>query len=317
MIDVKVVSKRYETDAICLLELARPDGSALPSFSAGAHIDVHLPGGLARQYSLCNHPSQSHCYEIGVLRDPDSRGGSAAVHDQVNEGDSLQISEPRNLFPLEHNASHHLLIAGGIGVTPILCMAERLAHQGTSFEMHYCTRNADQTAFRQRILQSDFADRVSFHHSRDEPSTRLDAAALLATPKPGTHLYVCGPNPFMDHVLDTARGCGWSEEQLHREYFAAEETSHDDDSAFEVQLASSGEVIEIPADRSVLEVLLDKDIDVPFSCEEGVCGTCAVRLLEGEPDHRDVFMSPAEHASNEEFAPCCSRAKSKRLVLDI
>ncbi|MBV1786868.1 PDR/VanB family oxidoreductase [Marinobacterium sp. D7] len=317
MIDIIVVRKHYETEDICLLELARPDAASLPAFSAGAHIDLHLPGGLIRQYSLCNHPSENHRYEIAVLRDPDSRGGSVAVHEQINEGDKLSISEPRNLFPLEHSARRHLLIGGGIGVTPILCMAERLSHQGADFEMHYCTKTAEQTAFRERILGSEFADRVQFHHSRATPSTRLDAATLLSDPQPDTHLYVCGPNPFMDHILDTARSSGWSEAQLHREYFAADEVSHDGDSAFEVQLASSGEVIEIPADQSVLEVLLERDIDIPFACENGVCGTCVTRVLEGEPDHRDMFLTTEEKAANEEFAPCCSRAKSKRLVLDI
>ncbi|MBT00175.1 MAG: oxidoreductase [Oceanospirillaceae bacterium] len=317
MIDVKIVRKEYETEDICLLELVRTDGGALPAFSAGAHIDLHLPGGLIRQYSLCNHPGDTHPYEIGVLRDPDSRGGSIAIHDQLNVGDQITISEPRNLFPLEHSAQNHLLIAGGIGITPILCMAERLSHQGAAFQMHYCARTPEQTAFRNRISASEFSDRVQFHYSRTEPASRMDTAALLADQPIGTHLYVCGPNPFMDHVLETARAAGWAEERLHREYFAADHSGEGENSCFEIQLASSGDVIEIPADRSALEVLLDHDIDIPFACEEGVCGSCATRVLEGEPDHRDVFMTPEEHASNNEFAPCCSRAKSKRLVLDI
>jgi len=317
VINVQIASKTQETADICLLELARPDGGALPAFSAGAHIDVHLPGGVIRQYSLCNHPGESDRYQVAVLRDPESRGGSIMIHDQLNEGDDIAISEPRNLFPLEHDAAKHLLIAGGIGITPILCMAERLSHMDREFELHYCTRTPEETAFRQRILDSDFNTRVRFHHSRHDNGKRLDAEALLAKPDAGTHLYVCGPNPFMAYVLETARQHGWSEARLHREYFAAEEISHDSDTAFEVQLASSGAVIQIPEDRSVLEVLLELDIDIPFACEEGVCGTCATRLLEGEPDHRDVFMTPEEHAANDEFAACCSRARSKRLVLDI
>ncbi|TCK05793.1 PDR/VanB family oxidoreductase [Marinobacterium mangrovicola] len=317
MIDAKVTKKSCETADICLIELARPDGSALPAFSAGAHIDLHLGNGLIRQYSLCNHPNEDHRYEIAVLNDPESRGGSRFVHEGLNEGDSLQISEPRNLFPLEAKAERHLLIAGGIGITPILCMAERLDHQGGEFEMHYCTRTPETTAFVERIGKANFANRVEFHHSHtDNPST-MDTKAVMEAQAAGTHLYVCGPNGFMDHVLNTARECGWPEERLHREHFAAEAVSQEGDTAFEVQLASSGDIIEIPADRTVLDVLMERDVDVPFSCEEGVCGTCAVRLLEGEPDHRDVFMTEAEHAANEEFAPCCSRAKSKRLVLDI
>lgn len=317
MINVQIASKTRETADICLLELARPGGGALPAFSAGAHIDVHLPGGVIRQYSLCNHPGESHRYQIAVLRDPESRGGSIMIHDQLDEGDEITISEPRNLFPLEHDAKKHLLIAGGIGITPILCMAERLSHMDREFELHYCTRTPEETAFRQRILNSDFKNRAQFHHSRHGNGKRLDAETLLAKPDAGTHLYVCGPNPFMEYVLETARKHGWAESQLHREYFAADAINHEGDTSFEVQLASSGTVIQIPEDRSVLEVLLEHDIDIPFACEEGVCGTCATRLLEGEPDHRDVFMTPEEHAANEEFAACCSRSKSKRLVLDI
>lgn len=317
MIDVEIVSKSRETADICLLELARPDGRPLPAFSAGAHIDLHLPGGLIRQYSLCNPPDQCHRYEIAVLRDPNSRGGSIAVHDQLSAGDRISISEPRNLFPLEHDAKRYLLIAGGIGITPILCMAQRLHTLGRAFELHYCTRTPEDTAFRQRILQSAFAGQVHFHHSRHGRGGRMDADAVLAGAAADTHLYVCGPNPFMEHLLERARARGWGEHRLHREYFAADTASHADNVAFEIQLASSGRILEVPADRSALEVLLEHDIDIPFACEEGICGTCATRVLAGEPEHRDLFMTPEEHAANEEFAPCCSRARSQRLVLDI
>jgi len=317
VINVQIASKTLETPDICLLELARIDGGTLPAFSAGAHINLYLPGEIIRQYSLCNNPEESHRYQIAVLRDPESRGGSTTIHDRLNEGDEITIGEPRNLFPLDHKATRYLLIAGGIGITPILCLAERLCHMGKEFELHYCTRTSGETAFRERILASDFSDRVRFHHSRDANSNRLDTNELLATPDTGTHLYVCGPNPFMAHILDTARKHGWPESRLHREFFAAEALDHEGDTSFEVELASSGAVIRIPENRSALEVLLEHDIDIPFACEEGICGTCATRVLGGEPDHRDAFMTPEEHAANEEFAPCCSRARSNRLVLDI
>ncbi|NVK41095.1 MAG: oxidoreductase [Oceanospirillaceae bacterium] len=317
MIEVEVISKTLDAEDIFRFELARTDGAALPVFGAGAHIDVHLPNGLVRQYSLCNHPEESHRYEIGVLKDPSSRGGSVAMHEQVKAGDRLQISEPRNHFPLAHEAKRSLLFAGGIGVTPILCMAERLAHSGGEFEMHYCTRSESRTAFRQRIADSGFAGQVQFHFDDGDPAQKLDAASLLSSPVDGTHIYVCGPKGFMDHVLETAERQGWPANQVHREYFAAAPVNHDADAAFEIQLSSSGQVLEVPADKSALEVLLDQDIDIPYSCEDGVCGTCITRVLEGEPDHRDMFMEPAEHAANDQFTPCCSRAKSKRLVLDI
>ena len=265
MITVQIASKTRETADICLLELSRPEGGALPAFSAGAHIDLHLPGGVIRQYSLCNSPAESHRYQIAVLRDPDSRAGSAAIHHQLKEGDEVNISEPHNLFPLEHEANKHLLIAGGIGITPILCMAERLHHLNKVFDLHYCTRTPEETAFRQRIQDSGFDDKVHFHHSRHNNGKRMDADAFLTTADTGTHLYVCGPNQFMKRVMETARKHDWPELHLHREYFAAEEISHEGDTAFEVLIASSGAVIEIPADRTALEVLLEHDIDLPFA----------------------------------------------------
>ncbi len=317
MIEVVVVSKKTAAEDICVFELARPDGAALPPFSAGAHIDVYLPNGIIRQYSLCNHPDESHRYEIGVLKDPASRGGSLAMHQQISEGDRIQISEPRNHFPLAHEARRSLLFAGGIGVTPILCMAERLAHAGEEFEMHYCTRSPARTAFMERIQASAFANQVQFHFDDGDEAQKLDAARLLATPTPGTHVYVCGPGGFMEHVLNTAQAQNWPAEQVHREYFAAAPVDHSADGSFEIKLSSTGQVFEIPADKTVIEVLEEHDIEIPFSCESGVCGTCLTRIIEGEPDHRDYFLTESERAMNDQFTPCCSRAKTPRLVLDI
>jgi ferredoxin-NADP reductase len=180
--------------------------SPLPAFSAGSHVDVHLPGGLTRPYSLCNDPTESHRYVIAVLRDPQSRGGSRAMHEEVFEGQLLQISPPKNHFPLAHDARRHLLLAGGIGVTPILCMAERLANTGADFEMHYNTRSAARTAFRQRIADAAFASRVHFHFDDGDAGQKLDIEALLAAPASEVHLYVCGPKGFMDAVLKAGAG---------------------------------------------------------------------------------------------------------------
>jgi len=193
---VRVQRKQTEAEDICSLELVDPQGRALPSFSAGSHIDVHLPNGVVRQYSLCNPPTEHHSYLIAVLRDPASRGGSQAVHELVNEGDVIQISEPRNHFELVP-AQHAVLLGGGIGITPILCMAERLAQTQGSFELHYCTRSPSRAAFTARIGASAVADRVSFHHDDGDAAQKLDAARVLAAPAPGKHLFVCGPNGFM------------------------------------------------------------------------------------------------------------------------
>ncbi|MGG5870818.1 PDR/VanB family oxidoreductase [Pseudomonas peli] len=315
MIDVIVTRKRREAEGVYSFELAAAGQRSLPAFSAGSHIDVHLPNGLVRQYSLCNHPEESHRYLLGVLRDPASRGGSQAMHEQVEEGSQLRISEPRNLFPLVHEAAYSMLFAGGIGITPILCMAERLAQIGAPFELHYSGRAAERMAFVERIRNSTFADGVHLHID-DGVSGRLDAARVLSAPSSDSHLYVCGPNGFMDHVLDTAREQGWADTQLHREYFAAAAPTAEAGS-FEVQLASSGQCFQIPAERSVAEVLLEAGIDIPLSCEQGICGTCVTRVLEGEPEHNDMFLTDAEHARNDQFTPCCSRAKSTRLVLDL
>lgn len=316
MIEVQVVSRKTEAHGICSYELARLDESPLPAFSAGSHIDVHLPDGLIRQYSLCNHPDERHRYLIGVLKDPASRGGSQHLHEQINTGDRLQISEPRNLFPLVHEARRSLLFAGGIGITPILCMAERLAHCNADFELHYCARSSDRAAFVERIRQSAFADRL-FVHFDEQPETLMNAAQVLANPQPDVHLYVCGPAGFMQHVLDSARTQGWAEDRLHREYFAAAAIDSSHDGSFSVKVASSGQIIEIPADKTVVAVLESHGIDIPMSCEQGVCGTCLTNVLEGIPDHRDMFLTEEEQACNNQFTPCCSRSKSPLLVLDI
>ncbi len=316
-LQVRVARKAQEALDIVTLELVASDGRALPAFSAGSHVDVQLPGGITRQYSLCNDPKETHRYLIGVLRDPASRGGSLAVHDSLKEGDVLQISAPRNHFPLAHEAKKHLLLAGGIGVTPILCMAERLAITGAAFEMHYATRAPERTAFRARIAASSFADRVHFHHDNGDAAQKLDLKALLANPQAGTHLYICGPKGYMDAVLGTARAAGWPESQLHYEFFGAEVAKSDSDAGFEIKLASSGRIIMVPKDQTVTQALAAAGVEVMVSCEQGVCGTCLTRVLEGVPDHKDSYLTPEEQAANDQFTPCCSRSKTPQLVLDL
>ena len=315
---VRVARKVQEATDICSLELVCKEGGPLPGFSAGSHVDVHLPGGVVRQYSLCNDPAETHRYLIAVLRDPGSRGGSVAVHDAVNEGDELLISAPKNHFALAHEAQKSLLLAGGIGVTPILCMAERLAVMGSDFEMHYAARSRDRMAFVDRIQGSAYAGKVQLHFDDGPPEQRLDLKALLGTPQPGVHLYVCGPKGFMDAVLGTARDAGWGEAQLHWEFFAGGEAApRENDGSFEVQLASSGRVIAIAPDKTVTQALAEAGVEILVSCEQGVCGTCLTRVLQGTPDHRDVYLTPEEQAANDQFTPCCSRSKSGRLVLDL
>lgn len=313
---VKVDSKTSEAEDIVSLELAGVDGKPLPPFSAGSHIDVHVGEGLVRQYSLCNDPTESHRYQIAVLRHPQSRGGSAAVHERIKVGDVIQISEPRNHFALVH-ADHYLLLAGGIGVTPILCMAERLAAIGAPFDLHYCSRSPERTAFLDRIRSSAFTGRAQFHFDSGDPAQKLQLDKALGASNPGTHLYVCGPAGFIEFVTSTARSHGWSGDRVHLEYFGAATQDTAGKTAFEVKIASSGFVYQIAADKSVCSALSEHGIDIPVSCEQGVCGTCITRVLEGRPDHRDVYFTDEEKTVNDQFTPCCSRATSRRLVLDL
>jgi vanillate O-demethylase ferredoxin subunit len=313
---VRIAAKVMEARDICSFDLVALDREPLPQFSAGAHIDVHLPAGLVRQYSLCNNPSETHRYQIAVLRDANSRGGSAAMH-ALEVGQTLNISAPKNHFPLVHDAPHSVLLAGGIGVTPLLCMAEQLATLGASFELHYCTRSVDHTAFSRRIGSSSFGDRVHAHHDDGPQTQKLDLAAVLASRDNGKHLYVCGPSGFMEWVLESARTAGWPEERLHREYFAAAPVDTSGDGSFEVQIASTGKLIRVEADQTVIEALCAHGIWVPTSCEQGVCGACLTRVLDGTPEHRDMFLTPDEQARGDQFTPCCSRASSATLVLDL
>lgn len=315
-ISVKVSRKTREAEDIFSYELISADGTSLPPFSAGAHIDVHVSDKVTRQYSLCNDPTESHRYMIAVLRDPASRGGSVAMHDRVNEGDLLRISAPKNHFAMVP-AAKTLLFAGGIGVTPILCMAERLAQINADFEMHYCCRSIERTAFHHRIKASSYADKVHFHFDAGPDEQKLKAAEVLARPDPGTHLYVCGPTGFIDHVINTAKSLNWSSEQIHLEYFGAAPADTTGDTAFTVRIASTGKSYTVPADRSVVQVLAENGIDIPISCEQGVCGTCITRVLSGTPDHRDMYFTDEEREKNDQFTPCCSRSAGGTLVLDL
>ncbi len=314
-IETIIARRTQETQDICILELAAVGTAALPAFSAGSHIDVLLPGGMSRQYSLCNDPSETHRYVIAVLREAQGRGGSLAMH-ELKEGATLRIGAPRNHFALVTGAQRSLLIAGGIGVTPILCMAQRLAVMGADFEMHYCSRSASRTAFLERIGNSGFAQRVHFHFDDGPQEQRADFAAWLAAPVPGTHLYVCGPKGMMDAVIARAQAAGWPAGQVHYEFFSGPAPAATGDS-FSVKLASSGQCVEVPPGISVVQALAAHGVVVPTSCEQGVCGTCLVRVLDGVPDHRDLYLMPEERERNDSLLACCSRSLTPMLVLDL
>lgn len=315
MFEVEVISKRQKAMGVVGITLATTDGKPLPTFEPGAHIDLHLDNGLIRQYSLCHSPSQHNHYHIAVLHDEQSRGGSTYVHHNLKQGDRLTISEPKNLFELKTNSKCHLLFAGGIGITPLLSMAEYLAENDIDFELHYSAKSADKAAFHQQIQDSHYAKNVHFYFSDQKQRLTLDT--VLAQQDPDSYIYVCGPEPYIDHILSGAADMGWPDHQLHREYFQVNTSGDGDDHAFELHLASSNITIKVTENQSALEALTQAGIDVPYACEQGVCGTCITRVIEGTPEHRDGYLTPEEHALNQEFTPCCSRAKSPSLTIDL
>ena len=314
MINVTVIDKVYLTDSICRLRMKATDSTALPLASAGSHIDVHLGNGCIRQYSLCCEHGADY-YEIAVLKEENGRGGSTFIHEEINEGDEFQISEPKNLFPLAANANESILIAAGVGVTPILSMAETLHREGKPFTMHYCSKNEMQTAYKKRIDASSFVDRVQYHFS--EINGRMPLNDAICSARDGLHLYVCGPTSFTDSVIHYASENGWGSSNIHREYFSAAPIENGNEQSFEIEIKSTGDIYTVPADQSILEVLEEEGIFIPVACEQGVCGSCITGLLSGEADHKDVFMTKDEHSIMNKITPCCSRAKSSRLTLDL
>lgn len=317
LLRVRVAAKHFVAKDIASFELEAVDGGPLPDFEAGAHIDVHVPDGPVRQYSLYRLPDGLHRYRIGVQRDAASRGGSLRLVDTVRPGDQLTISTPRNHFTLHNGGGEALLFAGGIGITPILCMAEQLSRQGQAYALHYCAREEERLAFGEQLRVGALAAHVHIHLDDGPASQKLDAKAAIGSPSPNRHLYICGPSGFMEHVLATARQLGWDETHLHREYFAAAPANHLSDRPFELELRRSARVIPVAAGQSAANALLDAGVPIPLSCEQGVCGTCLTTVLEGKPDHRDTYLTDEERMRNDAFLPCCSRSCTARLVVDL
>jgi ferredoxin-NADP reductase len=312
---LRLISRHQETPSIVILEFEHAKGGPLPPFSAGAHIDLNLDGSIVRQYSLCNPPGETHRYVIAVQRAEQSRGGSSLIHDTSREGMTLQASFPRNHFELVHEAQETLLIAGGIGITPILCMAERLAATSSQFTLHYCFRNKSDAAFLERLSASPFASKVVLHESA--AGGRLAVGRMLDSIARTTQIYVCGPNSLNDSLFEEARVRGWADDHLHREYFVASQIDTSADRPFDICVASTGAVISVAADQTALDALALHGFKIPSSCSQGTCGTCLTRVLEGEVEHRDMLLSDEERRQNDQFTPCCSRARGARLILDL
>ena len=314
---LEVATKRQLAEQVWQLELVSPEGEELPRFSAGSHIDVHLGNGIIRQYSLSNAPSETDRYVLAILRERESRGGSKMLCDETQPGDRLTVSHPKNLFELDESADEHVLVAAGIGITPILAMAHRLDHIDAKFRLHYRARSHAKAAYEDALRVASFSDRVEFYFTEGEDLAVFDMHKIVREMSASAHVYVCGPNGFIDHVLEV---CAESlpDRQIHREFFHADNEAHQDgDVAFEVVLKDSGDRFTIPADKSVADVLIENGINVPVSCSEGICGSCISTYTDGEVDHRDMVLTERDHAKRKEFTPCCSRAKSAQLVIDL
>jgi phthalate 4,5-dioxygenase reductase subunit len=298
-------------DGIRLFELRHPQGAELPEFTPVAHVAVQVPNGLIRKYSLCNDPDERDRYCIAVKREAHEGSGSSSLIERAKVGDMLPVSAPRNNFALAKSPAGYTFIAGGIGITPIMSMIRHLSAAGTStFRLYYCTRSPEVTAFREELGAPPLKSKVVIHHDDGEPSRNLDLWPILERPK--GHVYCCGPRPMMQQVRDMTGH--WSSSAVHFEAFTEPARNAPDDRPFQVRLAKSGDVVEVPVGITILEALRAHGVDVTSSCESGTCGTCRTRLLAGEADHRDLVLSEHEHADN--IMVCVSRARSDEIVID-
>ncbi len=313
---LRVHSATWEAEGIHSFELRDPAGGELTPFTAGAHIDLHLPTGMVRSYSLTNPQDERRRYVIAVQRDRVSRGGSTWVHDRLKVGDTITVAGPRNNFPLAEDAARSLFIAGGIGITPLWCMMQRLAALGRVFALYYCVRTRKEAALLEPLaaLAQREGVKIAFNFDGEPGGKMLDIKAVVAAAAPDTHLYCCGPLPMLGAFEDATKDL--PRERVHLEYFTAKEAPAAA-GGFTVVLARSGKSFVIAPGKTILETLLDAGVPVPSSCLEGVCGTCETKVLEGVPDHRDVVLTEAERTANKTMMICCSGAKSEKLVLDL
>ncbi|MEV8308273.1 PDR/VanB family oxidoreductase [Streptomyces flavidovirens] len=311
-LDLTLTRKEILAEGVVLLTLTHPAGSPLPEWSPGAHIDLLLGPELVRQYSLCSDPADRSRWHVAVLREPESGGGSAWVHERLHEGAGVRVRGPRNHFALEPSP-RYLFIAGGIGITPILPMVAEAHRRGADWHLAYGGRSRRTMAFREH-LEAAYGERVSVR-PQDEFGV-LDLAGLLATPQPGTLVYCCGPEGLLNAVEQ--RCSDWPPGALHIERFAPKDQGpYGPAEAFDVELAQSGITVTVPPDKTVLQAVEEAGVRVLSSCQEGTCGTCETAVLDGTVDHRDSLLTPAEQAAHDTMFICVSRAACLRLVLDL
>lgn len=308
---LRVARAEKIADGIHLFELRDPSGSDLPAFTPGSHVTVKTPSGAERKYSLSNDPMEADRYVIAVKREENGRGGSLSMCDRVKAGDTLEVSDPRNDFPLGNSPAGYTLIAGGIGITPVLSMARHLMGQGRSFMLYYLTRSPETTAFLDELQGPEWRGKIVMHHDGGSPDNAFDLWPVLEKPK--GQIYCCGPAPLMDAVRDMSGH--WSRAAVHFEAFADGHTVKPNDVPFTVRLAQSGEAYQVPVGTPILEVLREHGHDVPSSCEAGSCGSCKTKLISGDVDHRDFVLLDEEKETY--IMVCVSRGRGGEVVIDV
>lgn len=316
---VRVDALRDEAHGVRSFSISRLDGRPFDAYEPGAHIDVTSPSGVTRQYSLCGDPDCRDSHVFAVKKEAQSRGGSRSLHDDVQIGTELSVGAPRNLFKLAADAREHILIGAGIGITPLLSMAYRLAKANARFVLHYFARSEEHAAFLSLLKRAPFEHHVKLHFGVEPDALDAALASCLARAEEGAHVYTCGPVPFMDRVVPIGE-TRLPADAIHLERFSAEPSAPTNDDTletFDVQLASTGQTVRVERNRSIVEALGAIGIEVDTSCGEGVCGTCMVDVVSGEPEHRDHCLSKAERASNTVICCCVSRSRSPVLVLDL
>lgn len=313
-LEVLVNSIGTEAEGVVSLDLRSPIGDQLPSFTAGSHIDLHLDNGLVRSYSLTNSQAERHRYKIAVREDKNGRGGSRFVHESIRPGNTLKVSAPKNNFPLEESAKSSTLLAGGIGITPIWSMIQRLEQLRSPWELYFCARSRQTAAFLDELESLQRSSQIHLNFDDESDGNSLDIEQVVASASLETHLYCCGPASMLaafEHATSVVPRL-----RVHTEYFNSSEAPATS-GGFTVTLARRSVTISIPRGRTILDVLLDEGIDVPYSCKQGVCGTCETGVLSGIPDHRDLLLSKEEKTASKTMMLCCSGARSQNLVLDL
>ena len=312
-IAVRVTRAEKIAEGIHLFEMRPKDGGELPAFTAGSHINLRLPNGLVRKYSLCSDPAERDHYRIAVKREDNGRGGSIYLIDNTREGDEWLISAPDNAFALPQRGDNFIFIAGGIGITPFIAMIHALKHDpAKKFKLYYCSRTPEMTAFREELSAPEYKGKVVIHYDNGDPEKALDLWPIVEERKNREHLYCCGPRGLMEAVRDATGH--WSPTAIHFEAFSEADARRPDDKPFKVKLAKSGVTIDVPAGTTIMEAMRTAGHNVPSSCESGTCGTCRTRLLEGEADHRDLVLTEAERGS--QIMICVSRAKTPQITID-